>query len=115
MSKVVLLPHDIGGGKDREVQVLLEDQSRKLVVIKLRREVTLDDHSARFPITIQALAGKGTLCVGGQQHALLPGVVVPVDAHAVHSVKAEPDVAILVTFFRQPEPQAGRDTTARFD
>ncbi len=115
MSNTILLPHDIGEGKDREVQVLMEDRWRKLVVIKLRRGVILADHSARFPITIQALAGKGVLRVGSEEHTLLPGVLVPVDAHAVHNVQGEPDVAILVTFFRQPEAQAGNDTTAKFD
>ncbi len=115
MSKTIILPQDIGEGKDREVQVLMEDRWRKLVVIQLRRGVLLADHSARFPITIQTLAGKGLLRVGSEEHALLPGILVPVDAHAVHNVQGEPDVAILVTFFRQPESQGGNDTTARFD
>lgn len=115
MSTAIILPQDIGEGKDREVQVLMEDRWRKLVVIKLRRGVILADHSARFPITIQTLAGKGWLRLGSEEHVLTPGVLVPVDAHAVHNVQGDPDVAILVTFFRQPEPQEGNDTTARFD
>lgn len=115
MNNTIELPQAISEGKDREVQVLMEDRWRKLVVITLRRGVLLADHSARFPITIQALAGKGVLRVGSEEHALRPGVLVPVDAHAVHNVQGEPDVAILVTFFRQPESQGGNDTTARFD
>lgn len=115
MSNAIILPHEIGEGKDREVQVLLEDRWRKLVVIKLRRSVILADHSARFPITIQALSGKGWLRLGSEEHLLTPGVLVPVDAHVVHNVQGDPEVAILVTFFRQPESQGGNDTTARFD
>lgn len=115
MSNAIILPHEIGEGKDREVQVFLEDRWRKLVVIKLRRSVILADHSARFPITIQALSGKGWLRLGSEEHILTPGVLVPVDAHVVHNVQGDPEIAILVTFFRQPESQGGNDTTARFD
>ncbi len=115
MSKEILLPHDIGDGKDREVQVLFADQWRKLVLIQLRRGVLLADHSARVPITIQAVAGKGILHVGKEEHPLLPGVLVPVDAHVVHNVQADPAVAILVTFFRDGAAGDENDTTARFD
>jgi quercetin dioxygenase-like cupin family protein len=75
----------------------------------------LADHSARVAITIHALLGQGTLNVAGRAYRLTPGVIVPVDAHAVHSVQAEPELAILVTFFRRPEPAIGGETTARFD
>jgi hypothetical protein len=109
MSKAIQLPHEIGDGKDREVRVLLADRLRKLVLIQLRHGVLLADHSARVPITIQAVAGCGTLRIGNEEHALFPGVVVPLDAHA------DPAVAILVTFFRRDEALDENDTTARFD
>ena len=115
MSKAIQLPHEIGDGKDREVRVLLADRLRKLVLIQLRHGVLLADHSARVPITIQTVAGAGTLRIGNEEHALLPGVVVPLDAHAIHSVQADPAVAILVTFFRRDEALDENDTTARFD
>lgn len=115
MSKAIHLPHEIGDGKDREVQVLLADRWRKLVLIQLRRGALLADHSARVPITIQWVAGTGTLRVGNEEHTLLPGVIVPVDARAIHSVQAEPAVAILVSFFRQGEAEDENETTASFD
>lgn len=115
MSNAISLPQAIGEGKDREVYNLFADQWRKLVVITLRRGVILADHSAKFPITIQTLTGKGWLRLGSEEHVLTPGVLVPVDAHIVHNVQGDPDVAILVTFFRQPESSAGNDTSARFD
>jgi hypothetical protein len=46
---------------------------------------------------------------------LLPGVLVPVDAQVIHNVQGTPDVAILVSFFRQADPRDENDTTARFD
>ena len=115
MSDTILLPHEMGVGKDREIQVLLADRWRKLVLIQLRRGVLLADHSARVPISIHALAGKGRLRLGSEEHELTAGVLVPVDAHVIHNVQGDPDVAILVSFFRQAEPQDENDTTARFD
>jgi quercetin dioxygenase-like cupin family protein len=115
MSNQISLPHEIREGKDREAQVLLADRWRKLVLIQLRHETILADHSARFPITIQTLAGKGRLRIGGQEHELVPGALIPVDAHVTHSVQGDPEVAILVTFFRQGHPEDEKDTTARFE
>ena len=115
MSKPIQLPHEIGDGKDRETRTLFADRWRRLVLIQLRRGAVLDDHSARFPITVQALAGNGTLHIGSEGHTLSPGIVVPVDAHVVHSVHAEPAVAILVTLFRQGESGGEDETTARFE
>jgi quercetin dioxygenase-like cupin family protein len=100
MSSAIVLPSEIGPGKEREVQTLLDDARRKLVLIRLRRGALLADHSARTPITIQAVLGKGVLNVAGTEHALSLGVIVPVDPHVVHNVRGDPDLAILVTFFR---------------
>jgi quercetin dioxygenase-like cupin family protein len=86
-----------------------------VVLIQLRRGGLLADHAARVPITIQALAGKGRLRLGSQEHELIPGVLVPVDAQVIHNVQGDPDIAILVTFFRQADPHDETDTTARFD
>jgi quercetin dioxygenase-like cupin family protein len=115
MSNLIFLPSETGTGKDREIQVLLADSWRKLVLIRLRQRALLADHSARFPITIQTVAGKGVLRVGDEAHELIPGVLVPVDASVVHNVQADPDVAILVTFFRHAGSPDDNDSTARFD
>ena len=114
MNTMIELPREIGAGKDREVQTLLADPWRKLVLIRLRNNAVLADHSARVPITIQALLGKGTLRVGERVFPLSPGTIVPVEAHAGHNVRAEPEVALLVTFFRQAGDPAA-ETTAEFD
>jgi quercetin dioxygenase-like cupin family protein len=97
----MILPHEIGAGKDREIKILVADRWRKLVLIQLRRGALLADHTARVPITIQTLAGQGFLRLGHQTHVLSPGVLVPVDAQVLHNVQGDPDVAILVSFFRQ--------------
>lgn len=114
MSTTIILPTEVGTGKEREVETLLADPWRKLVCIRLRRGALLADHSAKVPIIIHAFLGKGTLRVNGEEHQLTPGVIVPVDAHVIHSVRADPELALLVTFFRQPDTDTGAETTARF-
>ena len=115
MSAAIVLPNEIGPGKEREVQTLFADPWRRLVLIRLRDAALLADHSARVPITIHALLGKGILNVAGETYPLTPGTIVPVDAHVVHHVRADPALALLVTFFRRPESEAGSETSARFE
>ena len=115
MNDALLLPHEIGPGPDREVRILLADHWRKLVLIQLRRGALLADHTPRVPITIQTLAGHGHLRLGQLAYALSPGVLVPVDAHTLHNVQGNPDVAIMVTFFRQAAAPAADDSTAKFE
>lgn len=115
MNSTIILPRTIDKGKAREVRTLLADQWRKLVLIYLRQGALLADHSARVPITVHTLIGTGMLRVGNDEYVLEPGVVVPIDAHVVHNVRGDPDLAILVTFFRQPGQTGEPDTSARFE
>ncbi|MGE0684450.1 MAG: hypothetical protein AB7P69_26540 [Candidatus Binatia bacterium] len=116
MHDAIVLPKEIGNGKEREVETIFADPWRKLVLIRLRSGALLADHTAKFPITIHAVLGQGILNVAGENYTLLPGTIVPVEAHVVHNVKANPELAILVTFFRQANAAAsGSETTARFD
>lgn len=115
MDEAITLPTEIGAGKGREVRTLLADPWRKLVLIYLRDGALLTDHSAQVPITIHTVLGTGSLNVAGHVYSLSPGVIVPVDAYVVHSVRADPALAILVTFFRRPESEVDGETTAQFD
>lgn len=113
MSDVITLPPEIEAGADREVQTLFSDTFRRVVLIRLRNRALLAAHSAVTPITIQGLLGSGELRIGEKTHALTAGVLVPVDAHVEHSVQADPAVALLVTFFRQPKGDKSDDLQAR--
>jgi len=115
MYDAINLPEGIGSGRDREVETLFEDAWSRLVLIRLRSGALLADHTAKFPITIQAVFGAGTLNVAGREYVLSPGTIVPVKAHVIHNVQATPELAILVTFFRNATAEAGNDTTAQFD
>lgn len=115
MSSVVTLPRDLSGG-DREVQTLFADSSRRLVMIRLRNRSVLVSHPTAAPITIQCLVGAGVLWVGQDMYQLEAGVIVPVDAHIEHRVQADPEVALLVTFFHQltAEPSGVRRVEPRY-
>ena len=99
--KQLPLQISIGEGKDRQVELLLESTRRKLIQITLRNEAILAKHSAPLPITIQAVAGSGTLYISEAREAveLLPGTLVTIETGIVHEIEAHPAVSILLTMF----------------
>jgi quercetin dioxygenase-like cupin family protein len=95
------LTQEIGTGPDRQVRALFEGPRRKLVQITLRSGAVFAEHKAAVPITIQCVAGKGTLTVGADRQvvALSPGVLVTLEPDVVHEITASPAVSILLTQF----------------
>ena len=69
--------------------------------ITLRNGAILARHSAPLPITIQGMAGSGTLYIGEAREAveLLPGTLVTIETGIVHEIEAHPAVSILLTMF----------------
>jgi quercetin dioxygenase-like cupin family protein len=92
------LPGIPGDGKPREVRVLLDEPSVKLVSIGLRAGTALPPHHSKAPVTILAILGGGTLIVGDERLrldatravALAPGV-----GHVVES-DAGRDLVLLI-------------------
>jgi quercetin dioxygenase-like cupin family protein len=99
--QILKLLTTIGAGNDKQVDKLFEGPHRKVIQITLRNNAVLAKHQAATPITIQCMAGKGSLPVEGvaEAVALTPGVLVTIEANVGHEVRAEPEVSILVTFF----------------
>lgn len=91
----------IAEGKDRQVELLFEGPRRKLMQITLRNGAALARHSVPVPITIQCVAGTGTLLAGEPREiaALSPGVFVTIEPSVVHEIEAHPAVSILLTQF----------------
>lgn len=103
MTTPVLLPSLASAGESRKtIETLLADSHRKLVSIRLREGGVMAAHKAIWPITIHCTEGSGELLVGERVFPLLPGMIVPLDPHVVHEVVGKPDLAILVTMFRDP-------------
>ena len=73
-----------GEGK-KEIRTVLADERRKLVLIALREGELLAAHKAIHPITIHCLEREGELGIGEERVELRRVVVVPLDAHVMHS------------------------------
>lgn len=99
--KVLALRTSVGAGKDKAVEPLFEGPGRKLVQITLRNKSVLEAHKAAVPITIQCIAGRGSLKVNdaAKPTELRPGVLVTIEANVLHEIKADPEVSILLTQF----------------
>ncbi|MCA9526898.1 MAG: hypothetical protein KC549_11460, partial [Myxococcales bacterium] len=94
---VVLTP---GGASDapKQVEALLDTPFVKLVRITLRGGTELADHAVPTAITVQALAGKGTLHTGDQADPLAADHVVLVAPGARHKIvpAGKEDLVLLV-------------------
>jgi quercetin dioxygenase-like cupin family protein len=99
--KQLPLQTTIGEGKDRQMELLFEGPRRKLIQITLRNGAVLARHSAPVPITIQCVAGAGTLYVGEAREAITwqPGALVTIEPGIIHEIKASPAVSFLLTQF----------------
>lgn len=94
---------EIGEGKDKEVNLLFDGTRRKIMQITLRQNAVLPAHLSAEPITIQCVAGTGSLVEIESEKSfdLSPGVLLTVEAEVVHEVKSSPEVSILLTKFKE--------------
>ena len=100
IMQILPLQTTIGTGKDKQIEVLFSGPQRKLVQITLRENAVLAAHKAAVPITIQCIAGSGTLTVGTADKVMLqPGVLVTIEPNMIHEITAQPAVSILLTQF----------------
>lgn len=98
---VLTLQSVLEPGADKQVVSLFTGPRRTLVQITLRNGATLAAHKAAVPITIQCVAGSGTLTVSdhGEAVPLKPGVLVTLEPGVVHEIVAAPSVSVLLTQF----------------
>lgn len=73
-------------GKPKEVAVIADLPTVKIVAITLRAGTALPEHSAPVPVTIQAAHGAATLTVAGATTPLAQGAFVVLDANTPHAV-----------------------------
>lgn len=85
-------------GAPKDVAVLMDLPSVKIVAITLRAGATLPEHTALVPVTIEAAHGSATLTVAGVSTPLAPGEFVVLDANTPHAVtpSSEAPVTVLV-------------------
>lgn len=87
------LPGVPGEGSPREVRVLVDEPSLKVLSIVLRAGTVLPEHVVRAPVTITALEGSGTVLADGERLRL----------DATHAVSLAPGVP------HEVEPDEGTD------
>jgi quercetin dioxygenase-like cupin family protein len=96
--QTLLLQTTIGPGRDKQVELLFEGPRRKIMQITLRNRAVLNAHKSAVPITIQCIAGSGTLAAA-EEVQLTPGVLLTLEPNEIHEVRAQPEVSILLSQF----------------
>ena len=99
MAETRVLPDEIGEGPDLQPETLLANDYCRLMLIRLRNSTRLPDHAAPNSATIQVLHGSGAMTIEGEEHSLSPGTVIAMPAGSMHSVRSDPEMALLVSFF----------------
>ena len=101
--KILSVKSEIGEGKDKELNVLLESGQMKIAQLTLRNCTTLNVHKVDVPILIQCLAGEGELIINDNEKSesikLISGITVSIEANIFHDVVASPAVSILLIKF----------------
>lgn len=94
----VTLPTEAGAGDPKEIKVVLDTPHVKLATITLRAGTVLEEHSAPMPVTIQSLAGTGTVKMGDKTETIGPGRMVFLAPNVAHEVVPEgkSDLVLLV-------------------
>lgn len=104
------LPSTPGSGQPREVRVLVDAPPLKVVAIVLRQGAVLPEHRSPAAVTIQALAGAGTVATDGQRLRIDPTHAVALAPEAPHAVEPDPgtDLVLLVHHAGAAQDHHGR-------
>ena len=96
------IPKEAGPGEPLEAKVLLDNPFMKVVVITLRAGTTLPLHKASVPVTIQAIAGAGTVHANGSETRIDREHLVALSPSVPHEVTpdAGTDLVLLVQQMR---------------
>jgi quercetin dioxygenase-like cupin family protein len=78
-------------------QVLLKDKNCQYTLFCLAAETEISEHTSTRNATVNVIAGKGTLTLEGKEISLTPSVFIFMPANAPHALKAEENLAFLLT------------------
>ena len=81
----------------RTAHTLLKDGSLRVVLIALRPDGRIPEHTAGGPVTIQALSGAVTVTVSGTAYDLAAGDILALPAGQPHAVAAHEASGLLLT------------------
>jgi len=79
-------------------KILVKDNNCQHTLLCLAAGSDIAEHHSARNATINVVAGKGVLTLEGKDIVLEPGVFVFMPAHAPHALKAEENLAFVLTF-----------------
>lgn len=84
-------------------KVLLQDKCCQYTLFCLAADTEISEHTSTRNATVNAIEGKGILTLEGKEIVLEPGVFVYMPANAPHALKAEENLAFLLTLSENPQ------------
>lgn len=78
-------------------KVILKDNNCQYTLFCLASGTEISEHTSTRNATVHVLQGRGILTLEGREITLDPGIFVFMPAHAPHGLKAEENLAFLLT------------------
>ena len=78
-------------------KVLFKDKNCQYTLFCLAADTSISEHTSTRNAVINVIEGRGTLILEGQEIQLEPGTFIFMKAHAPHALKAEQNLAFLLT------------------
>lgn len=90
--------------KNKEVAILLNNETHKILQVSLFEGAILNKHSTPSPISVLCLSGNGTFRAGKnleEEQKLIAGTLIYLEKGILHEAVAEPNLTLLVTKFSE--------------
>lgn len=78
-------------------KVLFKDKNCQYTLFCLAADTSISEHTSTRNAVINVIEGRGTLTLEGQEIQLEPGLFIFMKAYAPHALKAEQDLAFILT------------------
>ncbi len=75
---------------------LFKDQSKDLSLFCMAKGTKISDHTSTKSGFVYVLEGKGVFNLEGKDIKMLPGVLIHMEANAIHSLKAEENTSFIL-------------------
>ena len=79
-------------------KILIKDNNCQYNLLCLAAGSDVSEHSSARNATVNVIEGKGIFTLEGKDIVLEPGVFIFMPAHALHALKAESNLAFILTF-----------------
>lgn len=90
--------------ENKRVTEILNNDFCRMLMIELQDGAILTKHRSAEPISVQCISGSGTFFAGPElddSQSIETKDLIILDANIEHEVRAQPDIKLLVTKFKQ--------------